>query len=1349
MNNHESEKHPNNAGGLPAAPHTAGKPELTSPCGRGYSGSMDDSLARKERDGSTGAANDYEVRKRPLQSIEGGKSERNKWLADLERLGNSEAGRGLKAYSSLLSKMGWETKDYARAIFMLTSDTSNEAAFLKAELEKEAVEKGTEEEKKQREEALYSEYAEIEKKYLESLEKSGRGKLGAREDMSFRAIATNLDLWKEMKARGLRDLTQQQLHDLYDYWDKIAIEKREAVNHPRGVEIQHIWRALGDAVNSQQNNSGNGGHGNAEGRDEPADPSSGSGTGNPPPPPAPPGPPMPPGGGGNFWERAEGYWSRSANALESILAELRIITEEIRALSNALVKDPTDTRFVDKLVEATVEQRKKEAELAQHRGELGPWDSRDKDLYAGTAGQAMAGRMQRINDLYRLRPGEAVPDVLDPNSTNVNSEAENTELNAINQSLSGIGEYEEKRALSERRKVLIETIEKKDNDKAYRQRLQELNRDRREQENEYFRDIKRWAGVIVKNSESGSLRNLSQEALTAFRNARDMDLNIATEQELNDAVNALKANNFSAYLAGVSYHAPQEQQQGVGYIPESLEETMNAIARNWSDEGWRTGEEYELIDAEGNFHVKNFHRWMRVHFMEWIHADPLSEIDTFGKIQFRIGWSNLSLIQILTTPRLLQHREVEIQGDAGRIGEAGAIHADWGNAKNHPDLTPEKKIEFITEAWMVTFKHNDMVAQNGLPVKNSREEYLKARYNSVNNNNYTRGPGGGFTLGYTLKLASHQGTELKDYLETGKQGSVGKAIRDGYAFFRYFTELTEHYAEKEHGKITGIKNFDENNAYMSLGEDGASAFLLGVAEGALEQNPLTASGMVRNEYKRYLGNLITKIEAYYTGRDGIDSQKLDELIADSRKRIEDTEAKNVTIRLDTSAILEELATKIETQILRRRLIKDEDEDRWTGAREQIITKKEIREMIRNGRPGEERGDWGMRGNIGEFLNSVMDLPTGRTIRIRRPDGTVDDNATETIGMTRVQLINGRIVSDEEAKQAAPEATISSMSLREIATQFAGSYASDSEFEENFRGKIARSEAITDADIGHYHEILNRRELFGFGLMTKLTNLSRLQFNRFRWEVPRKEAEVILKQALMRSFSQTYGFDDLESEYAFTEVWDTLSQFGISALLNTSGKPKIEQGSAFSRFKLVKETDMGLPTMGGSHLLKEEINALTTPTLFDMLNVRRAGEGENVAHQSMLEIMQGARGGKVAKRWLRSLPNDNNALLVDTESLRSSFLNNSIMAHQAVELLLTEQSMHLDSVVYQHPVTGEMIVDPAKLRQVFDKWWNTFRLVYNENNIDYKREVSVDGQVMDMRQFMFGPKTIQMLDMLKD
>lgn len=1020
---------------------------------------------------------------------------------------------------------------------------------------------------------------------------------------------------------------------------------------------------------------------------------------------------------------------------QAMLRELREIkqaqAELVSALTEGKYESPNEERFQKQVEALTKNQIDVERRLNK--------DAWEKELYNGGVDDVLEERMNRII-FFNKKATDLSYTTADPNEA-------------------GISTHEQsKRLLEKRLEKVYNAFAAKGKEAADQAVI------------DYHNEIRRWATVIKKSSESGKLSNLPPEHFDKIQAFLNVNLDQKPSENLKLAaqeVEKLKSIDFLEYfrtrdddgkIHKVSYLAninpdPNEKRNEYG-LPESREETIKAIARTWGPEGWGIGGEHEIIDAEGKFHLDNFKLWVRTRIVEMSENDPLNAIDPLNNIRIKVGWSDLSILQILSIPQYTQHREFEIKGDASRLGQSDAIRARWSDPV---DMDKSLKADIIVEIWRAGFKQTDWTKLNQASCKLSLEEYLKAQYDIFNNNNYTRS---GFLLDQDLKLDSIQGNETDNYYKKGEQGSIGKAQADGYLFYRYFTELTEFYAERDsHGKVKGIKDFDKNNAYAALGLDGSSAFLLGVAEGALAYN--TQTHEIKEDYRKYLRERVRLIEAKYNEqmrlkypderdeRNKKAQNKLNELTTIYSQKISEIPVNDITIKMDSSQLLEEYILKLETQALGKKLIRDINKYDADDLSQGVITKEEAKNL------SEEY----MRAGIGNFLKHVMSHEI-----------LTSSGKHEQIGKLKIKLSgndnNGinkrRIVTDKEWKDLGNTSEMPGqnvLTLSEVAEQFATNYSEDLKFEAEYKKTLQKYKDASDDEMPaiqaeidgkkqRYFEILTRNEQLAFGLLSKVANISREEFNRFKMLEPKITAEYILKNSLIKSLGKTYGLSNTESRYAYQLVWYTLPQYMITSWNNTSGIPPIDRGTTLVRFMEVRNKHHGGANVA-SHELLPEFVALMPPTRLDMLRVHHSGDsGKGL---SLIEVLEGVEpGGEsgMKPRHIRHLERDTKSLVINTEALRNSFITNTVNAAKLVDNLIKNDEMHLQNALAYHPYTGELIVNHEKMTKIFSEWWNVFRNMYNNSEIDYDRQVSVDGMQKSVLEHMFGPNTLKTIEELK-
>jgi hypothetical protein len=1204
-----------------------------------------------------------------------------------EMFEKSDAMRGVQAYWRIKPQNKWEAKDYARVIFMLNSDDSKEANTIKDRLYGEARSKGIDKQ------ALIKN-SEIEKAHSGSLPKNGEevsGKKDKREDAAHRAIQMNADLWKEMKRNGeFAWVNSGQLNAFGEDFRHF---------NPRGQSdfLREKEDVLVDlATESESRFSGSSGGASDRGNNNGSEKAQGGASENV--------------IKVEFTGETKKWADKATEKLGRIdantalmLQQLQFINDKLKNIQEICLQNiMTSPEEIKKYQKDYGDNLKLKFGLNVELGRLigekktVPWKERDKELYEGTIDQALEERMKRIEYLAARR---------------------------LYSSGDGDIDFEKLEQAIDSKSVFnpdaTNDAEEKGRREAFLERMKRVSREFEKeglvgQEAGYFEELKeKWVKIILENSEYGTDKNYAHnlkmpvEIYEKFKKIKEMKIDDFEKNPFGVVKELREELKFPDYFRGVSY-SKGNIVDSYGY-PVSLEGTMSHIAETWGEEGFGIGGKYELMDAAGNFNLGNFQTWMRLQIFKTSDMDPLNPIDPLKQISFKAGLSQLSLNDILYVPQYMQHRYFEIEGDASN----GSLQSGWGDPKEHPEMNWPKKLDMIIEAWRAGLAQSDWANING--AKGSLDEWNKATGEISKQNNYTRDG----LLWRDLKIASHKGDEIKNYYEKGEQGSLGKAVQDGVLFFRHFTEFTEFYTEKKDGKL-GVRSLENNMAYSALGHDGSSAFLLGVAENALNYADPKAREQIKDAYKGYIFDRMEKMREFYEDEKKrgkkVDMDKVKQLVENYQSGVRNLLIDNLAINFDTFDKLVELKLKIEEVAMGKRDVARED------------VEKEVKKE--------------MRGNVMDFLKKVMEVEIPGTLEPSEgEEDKIEKGEKLKIGEIEVLLDdNGRIVTKKEWEQTGKKSG-NKKKIGEIMGEF-GNFADDADLKDY-------EQAVKENDIKalrRYQEIFERNERLGFAMLTKVANISREQLNIFKSSKSNQNSELILKEALKKSLATIYGLNEIEGKYAYERVWYLLPQMRITSWNNTSGVGGgIDPGVALVRTMWARNTQMGLGTAAGSKETMKEFVALSPPTLLDSIPVARSGEiakaGEPVGN-TILGVLQGNKSGegsaKMKPRWERNLDNDSQTYLIKKDAQRAEWMDH---LQRGVQLwkVIVEEDPDLGSFheIVKPDEWGVMKMDRTKARKILDAYWNNCRLVYNSSEIDYDRKIVVDGREVGMREHMFG------------
>jgi hypothetical protein len=284
---------------------------------------------------------------------------------------------------------------------------------------------------------------------------------------------------------------------------------------------------------------------------------------------------------------------------------------------------------------------------------------------------------------------------------------------------------------------------------------------------------------------------------------------------------------------------------------------------------------------------------------------------------------------------------------------------------------------------------------------------------------------------------------------------------------------------------------------------------------------------------------------------------------------------------------------------------------------------------------------------------------------------------------------------------------------------------------------------------NFDRIFKRNERLAFSLLTNVANVSRREFNVFSSLNYSTTAEDILRPSFRKCMQAIYGLDSEEAKRVDFNSWYITKVLMQSAWNNTSGVPDRDQGSWLVRTAEMRDNQYRLAgTSGGSDVW--ELKAVSLPTRLEMIRVHGPGGEASRRSSSLLDVFEGAEPGeysdRIRHRWERNL-DKHGTYKINTEELRWNFLNNILNGIKLVDLVTNQQHLHLFEKVFLTE-NGVMKVDHAEVRKALGNWWNSARLTFNDNGIDYEKLIGVDGREMHAIEHMLGEKTLGILEVLR-
>lgn len=1333
-------------------------------------------------------------------NVEKAKPAQNETTRVIEMINKFEgiARGGLVAYAKIRPVSEWKDEDFARAIFALGPGAEREEQA--KELKQKLIEAAEVKAKAKGEESkIYEKMLELESKQDS---KGGKGRLLKQEswdkasdedkagDSMRREIIANLELWNELvSSRKVQNLSGGQLKDYWDYWFKMSLivrydtesfkevsevmtgisseENRRTKDNVAKFESQS--KGLGGSENGKNGgNGGNGGGGNGEGGGQNG------------------------GGPRDYTKETAENTASMAQTLINIEAAVDEIKNTINNIYAKMQQSDYDKKQYEVYQKQLIEQddrlrtlaQKKAERLRQFEYERGrgqipeedklakePWKKTDRELFVGNIDEVLEERMMRIaylNAKSKGLEGAAIAES-DP---------------FINPDTKGISDRDRARRADFLQRM--EVVYKEMNDSGSM-----LNEQRK-----YMIELKRWVRTIENNSQFGGGKlKISNEAYKDFKEVlatktrvfecgEDSDSEKEKEKKFQEgmikAVDLLKKQHFLDYFRQIRIDelgVPELKQFGYregktgdvkeGGVPNSLWETLGLITHFYRSEGYDTGEEHQLIDENGKFVFNNFWYFILTRMAELSDRVSQNPINTLQQVTLQTTYTNLPLAMILDVPNYTLTSNFEMVGDATNPDtlKKGQIEMGWGKPQEIPEFSYDNRETLKKWTWNFDWRHNDGVS---LFVDNTvrldRGEWVKAFNDIVKRGDWYRR--GYFAL--WAQMPSSKGEEMQKYFEKNEQGSLGAAGIAALVFYQNLTSFTDFYMERnKDGKATGVREVDKNTAYTAMGMDGAAGFLLNLAENGLtySSNAEIAEGNeFKKQYREHAREVIQQIErdvaieikAKNKGEE--DFKKRNETLGFLVKKyidiLDSTPEGRIVIGFNTAKVFEsnkksidvmfDLQREIDTLVMGRGLVNDEEAAEWQGPKDRIVTRSEIRKNVRQR----------MRNSIMDYFDRIK----GVDIETENENGKIEK---QKLGNVVIHLDRkGRIVNRTEWKDLghAKDDTSDKTTIGRIMDEF----KDFGEFDElNFGAEYKRlydeykkSHDDKEPDpeyfkqkLGKYYKNIERNERLGVALVTKVANIERKKLNWMSQTQPPDRTKDIVRRSLRGSLRDIYGLVGSEELVLDDGSFYSLEPLLIAAKNNTSNNVKVNQGTWWLRTSDVWNQTRGVQPKSG---LLGEIKALAPGTVLDMINVSRPGEklpGEKGA-RTLLEEFQGGTGATMKERVLRNISGDR--LLIDSarESLQTIF-NRMLSGHEFIKLLYNEDVMSFHDIMKQDPYfPGRLVFDPNKAVQATSKWWTPIKDIYNKTETNYKRKIVYEGKEMTVEQYMFGDKILNSKELLK-
>lgn len=835
----------------------------------------------------------------------------------------------------------------------------------------------------------------------------------------------------------------------------------------------------------------------------------------------------------------------------------------------------------------------------------------------------------------------------------------------------------------------------------------------------YFADLQKWVSIVLQNDErsgGGGKLVLKNERYAEFQKIVSKSFNDFTMDEIK---------NFAQYLSGEGqldrYFIQKDGTKNervndaIGYKTEAdlpsipnFEETMDLIQRQYGSK-FATGGEFELIDIRGEFHFENFAYWMRER-TNWLREqNPAGGINPLSDVTVRTLYSAIPLAEILQSPQFRKKRQFDIRGNEYKeaTDEREKIGGHWGREMDHPQLTEDMALDQLYELAFYSQDHSN--AAKYQEKRGDRNGFLEVQQTHLNawisRGNWT-------TIFKRPSRRDGTGIEFDEYHNGGKDGTMGRAMREMVVAYANMVEFTEFFTYQEGDRRFKLqdgvtreegkrKHFEDNLFYKYLEADGANAFLLALSSESLKENDQAVG-----KYQEFICERLGAAKDKYLTRSGLtDDQKLllDQLFESSQARVRRNG--KIDTALDSSKDLEFFHSQVEKLVF--------------GKKAATIDKDAIAQDVQK-----------------DIVKNLKSGLFSKLIEIRVP------KINSKTGRQEGMMYLGELafdVHDDDAKDKKKKMTVA-----EAFDQFDDDYDKFEKFVDYRRQKNAIGGPIgkPDTKSEEFEKYVERNERLACVLSEALANFSRKELNYFRKSDYFFSKTLLFDKALMKGIAgKAFGLDDVESTFLGGWAKNMLFTFGIAGqndttatgfdywtrILNTADYLAAQETKAYP----VVETFI------------KEVKFLGT-NMFDMLMVRHPGETE--PKETLLDVFSGGVGDDIRSRDDRILGPDKH-YIIGSNAQQNVFLNNFRNASELLDHLRSGE-FHWEGIT-KTDIYGNVIIDKDKVLKEFTKLWTNIRYSTDQHGMDYSRLMSRYGKIDDVMHQQFGKHTRSLLDYMQE
>lgn len=729
-------------------------------------------------------------------------------------------------------------------------------------------------------------------------------------------------------------------------------------------------------------------------------------------------------------------------------------------------------------------------------------------------------------------------------------------------------------------------------------------------------------------------------------------------------------------------------------MPDTLVETMQLIEAmnpNWQG---------KFIDAKGEFHVDNFTQYVREQLKTQEGEHPRDRI-SMDTINIKTMYSDIPLSQILNLQKFLKERKLEIHGSDDDIDN---IRAGWGQLKDHPTFKVGRARMLYYEAEFFCMFHTFMNKAKDLPA--SKKDWLEYQMELHGGNPLVPN-----MFGVLLGLPGTENgkEEFTEFWNGNADGVVGRMFRET---FRAYSRYGEFCARWKHTDDRP-KTFLENDFYKYMEPDGASTYLLSLAEGSLNNNQ--EANAVYNEF---VSNLVNETLDEYESAAGTDEAKKKQIT-----RLRDKYTAKLgeeKISFSNSILLTELEGEIAVDVDgARTFTREEKKAVATGAKKRAQDR--VRANLKTG-----------------FIDEVKKVQVWKGAKV--DNGRIN---LEDMEASLPQLDSGtgkfkRLPPKKGQKEG--DLDLEKVKIGKLLDMF------DPEKHIDFFDKDMPDVASLESFAGQPKFAKNFEEIeqIGIGISMAMHGMkSRDEMNYFRGKRFNMNFADVIDVSIKKGLQKAFELNDTDSDYAFrmgyNYAWMTETMAELDSVRNGGMATGFYYATRGMDMKEYRIRQWEARKSGGNFLDIGVINHLLLP--FDqMVMIRR--EGEAKAKLTLADIVDGGQGDQYTTRAQRKVGSSKDYVLSNREE--SQVVENTYRKGADLMDVLIEGQFDFDKIVSIHPYYGTLQIDHAAAVQFVDKFWGATRYgIGKHSDKDYSQLIWDGEKNITLLEYMVGKKAIKL------